>query len=351
MKFAKVSKKIAEKTRRELLQIDAIDVDYQIIQEGEYVLFPLKIKKEANKDFEIVERDATARPRTPAGLKDALKGKLNDEELGELVSSFDIIGDIAIIEIPPKLEKHEKEIGEALIVSHKNVRTVLKKLGAMEGEYRVRRVKHIAGEGKTGTEYRENGIRMRFDVAKVYFSVRLAHERKRIAEEVKKGEKVLVLFAGAGPFAFAIAKKQPKCEIVAIELNPEAARYMKENVALNHFTNIVAVEGDAHEEVMKNYLGWADRIVMPLPHKTQEFLDVAFAATSPNGAIVHFYNIVDMENAFENAYSKVKKEADLAGFETIVVGQRVVRPYSPTQIQVVLDILVKPKSKPKTKHK
>ena len=113
------------------------------------------------------------------------------------------------------------KIAEAILKMHKNVRTVLRKMGAMEGVFRVRKMQHVAGEKRTTTLYTEHGVKMMLDVSKVYFSVRLSNERKRIASQVKKGEKILALFAGVGPFPLVISKKHPDTEIVAIEQFPE----------------------------------------------------------------------------------------------------------------------------------
>jgi tRNA (guanine37-N1)-methyltransferase len=213
---------------------------------------------------------------------------------------------------------------------------VLKKLGGMEGEFRVRKFSCIAGEDRTTTEYKENGLKMRLDLAKVYFSPRLATERKRIADLVKDGERVLVLFAGIGPFALVIANNKPKTKIVALELNPNAVKYLKENIALNKLSNIEAIEGDARAFEQKDF----DRVVMPLPKSAHEFLPVAFACLR-DGGIVHFYTIVDSKDAFNEAIAKAKEAAEKSKMEIKIISQRIVRPYSPRQVQVVLDLEIK----------
>ncbi len=348
MFFLKIPRELGEKVRRELIGEDALDTRYPILQEEGSVLLPVrsgfvetKNRSGKWKEFELIERESEPRPTIPKGMKEALGGALSEEEMEKLVSSFDIIGDIAIIEVPPELEtpKHETFIGQAILDTNKNIKTVLKKLSAMEGEYRVRRLKCIAGIDKTETEYKENGVRMRLDVAKVYFSVRLAHERKRIAELTKEGENVLVLFAGVGPFAFVIGKTNKTGKIVAVELNPDAVRYIRKNITLNHSKNIIAEEGDARTIVLEKYRDFADRITMPLPKSAHEFLDVAFAGIK-DGGMIHFYTIVDAEHAFENAKKLAKTAAEKSGVKIGIIGKRIVRPYSPRQIQVVLDIRV-----------
>lgn len=334
MRFLKVPKKMGEEVRRELLAEHILSNEYPVLSEDEYLLFP--VTKEY-KDFELVKRDVEKRPKRYDKLKDALSGILSEPELDSVIGSFDIIGDIAIIEIPKNLTKHESRIGEALLKVHSNLKTVLKKLGPMEGEYRIRKLKCIAGEDNTIATYKESGVVMRFDVSKVYFSVRLSHERKRIAELVEQGERILALFAGVGPFPLVIAKKRKDAEIVAIELNPDAVEWMEKNIEKNKAKNVKAVLGDAREIVMRDYRDFADRIIMPLPKSAEQFLDVAFAGAK-DGATIHFYTFADIKNPFKDALKKAKKAAKAANVKISVVGERIARPYSAQTVQVVLDL-------------
>src|SRR4030095_2082171 len=121
--------------RQELIGKGIFSKDYQILKEGSFVLLPVT---DSWKNFEIVEREAEKRPEKYDRLKDALGKLLSPTELESLIGSFDIVGDIAIVEIPDELEQKERMIGEALLKVHKNLKTVLKKLGPMEGEFRVR---------------------------------------------------------------------------------------------------------------------------------------------------------------------------------------------------------------------
>ena len=324
MLFLKVPQKQAESTRKELAGLGILSNEYEIFSDEGFVFIPVL---EKYGDFEIAEIDAEKRPLKHTNLKDALSGLLTEEELEKLTTSFDIVGDIAIVEIPESLEPKENEIGKALLKVHSNLKTVLKKLSAMEGEYRLRRVKCIAGEDKTETVYREHGVPMKLDVSKAYFSVRLSTERKRISNLVKAGEKVLVLFAGVGPFALVIANDHPDAQITANEINPEAVAYLRENIKLNK-ADIAVLEGDARNF---EYHGF-DRVVMPLPHSAEGFLDLAYSAAKEGGTI-HFYSIVGSDKPFENAEKKIPFS------DYTISGKRIVRPYSPDMVQVVLDLV------------
>ncbi|MCI0503120.1 class I SAM-dependent methyltransferase family protein [Candidatus Micrarchaeota archaeon] len=337
MKYLKVPRKQGEKIRRELIHAGLFDANYPILSEGGFVLFPVS---GSFGGFETVGREAEKRPIHHEKLEDALSGILSPAELESLIGSFDLIGDIAIIEIPDALEPREKEIGGALLSVHKNLRTVLRKLSPMEGEFRVRRVKCIAGEDRTTALYKESGVVMELDVAKVYFSVRLSHERTRIASLVRPGERILALFAGVGPFPLVIAKTHKDAEIVAIELNPDAVAAMEKNIVRNKAKNVKAVLGDARREVLAHYPGWADRVLMPLPKGAHDFLDAAFAGAK-DGGIVHFYTFAGMKSPFEEAIAKAEYAAKASGVKVEAASQRIVRPYSPQTVQVVLDLIVR----------
>ena len=112
-------------------------------------------------------------------LKEKLKGKLTKKQMGLVPSSFDVVGDIAIIEIPEKLEKKEKIIAKALLDLHKNIKVVCKKAGLHKGIFRRQKLKIIGGQRRKTTEYKENNVRIILHVQDVYFSPRLSTERKR----------------------------------------------------------------------------------------------------------------------------------------------------------------------------
>src|SRR3989338_8571440 len=152
-------------------------------------------------------------------LKDVLKGNLNENQLKLVKSSFDIVGDIAILEIPPELAKKEKVIAEAVLKIQKNVKTVCKKAGDRSGTYRLKKYKKIIGNGFE-TIHKESGCQFKLDISKTYFSVRESTERLRISDKIKKKEKILVLFSGVGPFGIILAKNHTDCKVDMVEINP-----------------------------------------------------------------------------------------------------------------------------------
>ncbi len=286
-------------------------------------------------------------PSVHVRLRDELKGRLPDTLLGLVPSSFEVVGSregaVAIVEIPEELAGYERVIGEAILRIQKNVKAVYRKLGGREGEYRIRRLKLIAGEPITEVVHKEHGYRLKLDIARVYFSPREATERQRIASMVAPGECVMVMFAGVGPYAVAIARAQPSVGLIpAIELNPAAYCYMVENVRLNRLEGVVEpVLGDVRERAWE-WVGCCDRVVMPLPRGAHLFIREALLVLKPKGGIVHFYHWEHESELFEKGRRLFEGEAARLGFETVLLNRRIVSPYAPRVYKVVYDFQVKP---------
>ncbi|NYZ78795.1 class I SAM-dependent methyltransferase family protein [Candidatus Micrarchaeota archaeon] len=338
MKCILVKRKDAERIRRGLISLNLLDNKYAPKAEEDGIYFPVKGRF---KGFKLVEKKLETRSPRFLSFEESLRDKLTPEEFKSVVKSFDVIGSIAIIEVPKELEKREKLIADSLLSVHRNVKSVYKKLGPMEGVYRTRKLKFLAGDKGTVTEYRENNCRFRLDIAKVYFTPRLSFERLRIAEQVKPGEHILALFAGVGPFPIVIAKMQPNVKIHAIELNPDAVKYMEENIRLNRMQEVITpLLGDVKEVIPKKFVNSADRILMPLPKGAEKFLAEAFLAAKKD-CIIHFYQFASEKNPFEEVEKFVVKEALISGRKAEIAGERVVRPFAPGVVQVVVDFRVR----------
>ncbi|MEM2298758.1 MAG: class I SAM-dependent methyltransferase family protein [Thermofilaceae archaeon] len=281
------------------------------------------------------------------GLRGLLAERLG-EDVKYVPSSYDIIGSrsgaVAIVEFPEDAPPHVREVvAKTLLELHRNVRVVLEKLSERRGVYRLREYRVLAGEGSTEVVHIEHGVRLKLDPSKVYFSPREATERVRVASQVKPGEFVMVMFAGVGPYALMIAKKQPQvAKIVAIELNPVAYNYMVENIRLNRVEDkVLPVLGDVKEEARRWY-GVCDRVVMPLPKGAHEFLDRAFQCLKPEGGVIHFYHWSLEQDLYSEAYALIEREAMLRNANIKVLDARVVSEYAPRVYKVCLDVLVTP---------
>lgn len=342
----KVPQANAEAARQLLLSKKIFSGKFKISREGGFVLFPLCKERVADaKALGIGELEEILLPplsAKPDSIYDALESSLTDAERQSLVTSFDIVGDIAVLEVPPELEAKQTEIASAVLEVHSSVKVVAKKTGATSGEFRIRPIEVIAGERRTDTLYRESGCVFHLDLNKTYFSGRLSTERLRIASQVKNGENILALFAGIGPYPIVIEKnsKSAPGKQVAIELNPDAFAFMLENIVLNKCKTIEPILGDVAEVLANPYFQkWADRAIMPLPKSGVEFLPNIFPCMKIGG-IVHFYSFGETASPFKSAEEAALKIALSCGRRAEIAGRRIVRPYSPGIVQVVLDLSI-----------
>ncbi|MEM2872750.1 MAG: class I SAM-dependent methyltransferase family protein [Nitrososphaerales archaeon] len=273
-------------------------------------------------------------------LKKALENILTIDEIKQLYGSFDIIGDIAVIKIPDALLDKKFIIAKAIMDNMKPVKTVLRQVTPVSGDYRTRELEHILGEDKTLTLYKEHSCIFKVDLAKVYFSPRLSTERIRIAKKVKSGETIVNMFAGIGSFSIVIAKHQPNSVIYSIDINPDAYDLMLENIKLNKvFDRVIPLLGDAKSIIQDSLRGIADRVLMPLPEKAIDYFDVALLALKPKG-VIHYYTHVHAskdEDPIEKAVKEVEGRLRL-NYE--ILEARIVRDVGPRWHQLVLDLLV-----------
>ena len=220
-----------------------------------------------------------------------------------LPSSYDIIGDIVIVDLRDK-KLSEKKVAEAIIAKNRQVKVVAKKVGKHSGKYRTQKLKIIFGEKRKETVHKENGVIIKLNVETCYFSQRSSTERARIAKLIKSGEQVLEMFSGVGPFPLVIAKHSKAKEITAIEINPQAHKYAEDNVRINKINNIKLLKGDV-KKVLPKLKKKFDRIVMPLPKTAEEFLPLA-KKYAKKGATIHYYTF-GKEDEFEEIKTKLKK--------------------------------------------
>lgn len=270
-------------------------------------------------------------------LKEALEGKLTEDEIKQLTTSFDIIGDIGIIEIPEGLDSKEHEIAGGLRAVHRNLRVVLRKMGDREGPYRLREFKLLRGDEDTETCHKEHGCRYKLDVETCYFSPRESTERQRIANQIKPKEFVLVMFAGIGPYAVLIGKTQPDVgKIVGIEINPDCVKYMEENIRLNKLQEkITSMKGDV-KQIAPQLANTFDRVIMPLPREGYKFLPEAIACLKPGG-MIHFYYTEHENDIFEDSVKILKEAAKMQDRKIKLVNAHKMLPFGPGKWKVCIE--------------
>lgn len=281
-------------------------------------------------------------------VSEALRGILPEHQLRSMVNGFDLVGDLAILRIPKSLDAERFLIGEALMNQLPYVKTVLRQVGAVGGDFRTRGLEWLCGENKTIASHREYGCTFQVDLATTYFSPRLLHERTRIAELCKNSgeyENILNMFSGVGCFSIRIARQPGKRHVYSVDLNPDAIRYQLRNLRSNRVKGIITVIlGEAKQIIESLFRERLHRILMPLPAKAYAYLDSAVASISREGGTIHYYDFTHanksedpIKNIIEKVASKLKNQPRHFSIDY----GRVIRSTGPNWYQVVLDIDVR----------
>jgi len=277
-------------------------------------------------------------------MRQKLKARISTVDSVNIYNSYDIVGGIAVIKVPgDNIENAKKVADEIMQIYNHKVKSVFMQISAVQGDFRVRQLKFLAGENRTVTIYKEHGCFFKVDVERCYLSPRLLFEHKRISALVAPDEVVVNMFSGVGCFSIFIAKASGS-KVYSIDVNPVAYECMQENVQLNHVANcVVPLFGDSKEIINLHLQGVADRVLMPLPELAFEYLPSALLALKSSGGWIHFFDFqhaIKGEDHVEKTRQKVIACLDALGVCYSFGFSRVIRSIGPNWYQTVLDICV-----------
>lgn len=309
--------------------------DLKLGRQATRLLIPIHEPIEPPLDGATVEVAEFEPNRPPRSYKDL--AKVPDTVRPLLPTSFDIIGDLVLIKIPPSLVPHGPAIGQAILEAHPNLRGVFRDEG-VTGPHRVRTLRPLAGEARTRTVHAEYGARFHVDLATAYFTPRLANEHHRVAEAVQPGETFVDATSGVGPFAILAARRRVARRIVAIDLNPTAVALLRENLLLNRLQERVeVVPGDASAELAR--LKPVDRIVINLPLHGERLLRSAWSNLRSGGTI-HYYTVARESEASRIGPRICRQMGDAEERPGETLSVHAVHPYSPEDSLLAIDFSV-----------
>lgn len=331
----RVEREQGEATRAALAERGVLAHDAEIVEHDGVLYIPITDSSGLD-EYEIVVREVPRReqPEMPADL------------LG-FEPSYERLGGIVILDEDDT--ERARGIARAVMGSSLPVETVLNRASKVQGELRVREWDVLEGES-TETVHREYGFEYALDLAAVYFSPRLATERHRVTEQVQESERFFDMFAGVGPFVIPAAARG--AQAVGVDLNERAIGYLRENAHRNGVSDrMTAIHGDVRDvaagssderhssdgvrDTVPEYTGWADRIVMNLPHSADDFLGTAVSLAGEE-CLIHYYDIVHDEDPFGPGERAIREAAN--EYEVSVENRRVVRSYAPHELNVCLDV-------------
>jgi len=329
MKAVRVSCEEAEKVRQKLLSECALDRIRKPVRMNGFVEIPVN-EAFTSKELKLIEQEKPEFYMPERTLAEFLDIPAHEKKL--LPSGWQVLGDVIIVSLREELEPRKKEIGRALLSLYPKCRSVLLDRG-INGRMRQPVREIILGESAE-TIHKENGCLFKIDALKLMYSQGNLAERERMSR-LGKNETVVDMFSGIGYFSIPMAVHSKPRRIYAVEINPVAFGYLKENVKLNKVEDVIEpILGDC-AVVTPAYV--ADRVIMGYLDAS-EYLEQGIRALLPGG-ILHYHEAVP--GAVEQRpVERVLMAAGKQGRKAEIISIRRIKKYSPGVWHVVVDARV-----------
>jgi tRNA wybutosine-synthesizing protein 2 len=327
-----VTKENGEIIRRRLEKSKKLDHARKIELVKDKLILPVTeyIK---NSDLQVIDYEGNGRPKSLSPFE-KIKTKIEiPEPLKEhLPNKWEKYGSVLILKYPPIIEAFKDKI-LPVYAKELNVKTILKEKGKIHDTIRVPDMDIIYGND-TETIHLENGIKYKFDAAKIMFSSGNVNERVRMSKLNVDSETIIDMFAGIGYFSLPLAKYQKPKKIYSCELNPIAFRYLNENIKLNKIDKIEPYLGDNRTFDKAK----ANRILMGFID-TEQFIAKALSLLEDQKGIIHFHNTWTTEE-LKNKDATLTKYAKKYGFEYDLLYFSIIKSYAPHIWHIVADLKI-----------
>lgn len=280
-------------------------------------------------------------PRTTPyeAVQSALEPALG-ARVASLPRKWELLGDVLVVRFADGFSDDEKHVAAAQYAEALRARIVLEDLGGIAGPLRLPQVRRLFGEGSAETTVVQGGIRYTLDPERVMFSSGNIDERLRMGQQAAAGETVVDLFAGIGYFTIPLLKQAGAERVIACELNPDSARFLKMNAESNKVTKRLEVrEGDCREVAP---VGVADRVLSGYFPHGHRFLPTALAALKPTGGLLHYHESAHASDPDTELRGYVESALSNTPFEITNWTMHAVKSYSPKVIHAVVDVEVRP---------
>lgn len=333
----------AEEARLLLIKAQILQADKRIMKDAEYVYFPITDREKIDEtlidfDFQILEKNFPNKKKK-VNISSILKNEFPEEPWEEISLKFDQIGSICLLRLDPEITSKEfrERTGQLIINTYPKIKTAVNKLDITSGIERIYPIEHLYGVKNYKNWHREYGVYIKVDLEEAYFNPRLAEEHHKLSLEIKKGERVLDLFTGVGPFALHCAKAV-ECQVYAVDINPYAIACLKESIQRNKLIGeVFPIIGDSNKifKINNSY----DRIIINLPRNSIDYLELAVSLVKKNG-FIDFYQFIDKVKSpiqfMESLIEEKLKNTQMYKIKGIQVGREV----SPSKIQMNVRIQI-----------
>jgi len=190
------------------------------------------------------------------------------EEVHPPPTAYEQVGHVAHLNLKEHHVPYAHVIGDVLVECIPNIETVINKVGQVSGKHRTFEMDVLAGEPDFDVQVSENGVRLGFDLEKVYWCSKLSGEREYLLKHVfREGQIICDPFCGVGAACILAATKR-NCRIWANDWNPHAVEACRKNAKRNHvasrfekldcadaydFLTDIGLDGKLPDHVLMNY--------------------------------------------------------------------------------------------------
>ena len=139
---------------------------------------------------------------------------------------------------------------------------------------------------------------------------------------------------------FITCCQEKSCTVYNIDINPVASKLCEENIKLNKLKGrVISLNGDATKIIKEKLQDKADRVLMLLPERSDEFLDTAISSLNKNG-VIHYYSHIHAEKKQDAPKLSEEHFLNINKIQADILDSRVVRPVGPRFYQTVVDIKI-----------
>ncbi|HIN08844.1 MAG TPA: methyltransferase domain-containing protein, partial [Candidatus Poseidoniales archaeon] len=192
------------------------------------------------------------------------------------------LGRVLLLRLPHVLEDERQPVAAAY-ATLPGVEAVMRR-PRIGGELRQPQPSQLLLGSSAETEVREHGLCYRLDLQRVMWAPGNVGWRAGprgpaavAALYAHPGPRaVLDCFAGVGYFALQFARHWPAAQVIAVEKNPIAVEYLRQNVALNELANVEVIESDCRDVTREAdivHLGYIGDSARFLPYAASQLRD------------------------------------------------------------------------------
>ncbi len=223
---------------------------------------------------------------------------LPQEYISLLPRRWKRVGQVGIFELHPQLLEWKEKIGEIYLTYLPELRTTAHKVGITSNTTRQPSYEILAGERNTVTLHKELGCKFWIDALKLTYSNGNHAERQRMVRMSTDDEQIIDMFACVGNLSLPIAVHHASTQIIGIEINPYAFKFLEKNIQENGLTNqYQAILGDNRKKTPQN---WANRVIMGYFTIDKPQLTAALASLQQqDGGTIHAHGLEGSNQASE----------------------------------------------------